>query len=118
MGQQPILADAFNIGPVPMPGDGSTPLQAANGPLRPLDNPGYVPNTRAVIDLADLEGSRWSLAGGQSGNPLSRHYRDLFALWLRGESVPIPWSEAAVGTATVDTLILEPGDVGAEDRAE
>jgi penicillin amidase len=118
MGQQPILADAFNIGPVPMPGDGSTPLQAANGPLRPLDNPGYVPNTRAVIDLADLEGSRWSLAGGQSGNPLSRHYRDLFALWLRGESVPIPWSGAAVGAATVDTLILGPQDVGSEDRAE
>jgi penicillin amidase len=108
MGQQAMLADAFNIGPVPMPGDGSTPLQAASGPLQPLDNPGYVPNTRAVIDLADLEASRWSLAGGQSGNPLSRHYRDLFALWLRGDSVPIPWSEANVAAATVDTLQLEP----------
>jgi len=116
MGQQPILADAFNIGPVPMPGDGSTPLQAASGPLRPLDNPGYVPNTRAVIDLSDLEASRWALAGGQSGNPLSRHYSDLFPLWLRGDSVPIPWSEAAVAAATRDTLILEPEDVRAEDR--
>jgi penicillin G amidase len=108
MGQQRMLAGTFNIGPVPMPGDGSTPLQAASGPLRPLDNPGYLPNTRAVIDLADLEGSRWALAGGQSGNPLSRHYSDLFPLWLRGESVPIPWSEAAVSAATVATLNLEP----------
>jgi penicillin amidase len=108
MGQQALLADAFNIGPVPMPGDGSTPLQAASGPLRPLDNPGYLPNTRAVIDLADLEASRWALAGGQSGNPLSRHYRDLFAVWLRGDAVPIPWSEAAVAAATASTLTLEP----------
>jgi penicillin amidase len=108
MGQQALLADAFNIGPVPMPGDGSTPLQAASGPLRPLDNPGYLPNTRAVIDLADLERSGWALAGGQSGNPLSRHYRDLFAPWLRGEAVPIPWSEAAVAAATASTLTLEP----------
>ena len=86
------LADAFNLGPVPMPGDGTTPLQAASGPLAPFDNPGYVPNARAVMDLADPEASRWVLAGGQSGNPMSPHYGDLFALWVRGESVPIPWS--------------------------
>ena len=61
-------ADAFNLGPVPMPGDGTTPLQAASGPLD-FGNPGFVPNTRAVIDLADPEAGRWVLAGGQSGNP-------------------------------------------------
>ena len=94
-----------------MPGDGSTPLQAASGPLAPFDNPGYVPNTRAVIDLADPEASRWVLAGGQSGNPMSPHYRDLFALWVRGESVPILWSgRAAVAGATKSTLVIEPGD--------
>lgn len=108
VGGQPLLADAFNIGPVPMPGDGSTPLQAASGPLRPFDNPGYVPNTRAVIDLADVEASRWALAGGQSGNPRSPHYRDLFDLWLRGEAIPIPWSEENVAAATLDTLLLTP----------
>jgi penicillin amidase len=108
VGAQRLLADAFNIGPVPMAGDGTTPLQAANGPLRPFGNPGYVPNTRAVIELSDLEASRWSLAGGQSGNPMSPHYRDLFALWHRGESVPIPWAEENVAAATVDTLTIDP----------
>ena len=92
-GDRAVVAGAFNLGPVPMPGDGTTPLQAANGPLAPFDNPGYVPNTRAVMDLADPEASRWVLAGGQSGNPMSPHYGDLFALWVRGESVPIAWSE-------------------------
>jgi penicillin amidase len=108
VGGQAILADTFNIGPVPMPGDGTTPLQAASGPLRPLDNPGYVPNTRAVIDLADPDASRWSLAGGQSGNPLSRHYRDLFDVWMNGDTVPMPWSESAVAAAAVETLVLDP----------
>ena len=108
VGAQRLLADAFNIGPMPMPGDGTTPLQAANGPLRPFGNPGYVPNTRAVIDLSDVEASRWSLAGGQSGNPMSPHYRDLFALWHRGEAVPIPWSETSVAAATVSTLTIDP----------
>jgi penicillin G amidase len=48
------------------------------------------------------------LAGGQSGNPRSRHYRDLFELWLRGEGVPIPLGSAAVAAAAVTTLRLEP----------
>jgi penicillin G amidase len=108
VGGQSLLARSFNIGPVPMPGDGTTPLQAASGPLRPLDNPGYLPNTRAVIDLADPDASRWALAGGQSGNPLSPHYRDLFELWHRGETVPIAWSEEAVAASTRSALLLEP----------
>ncbi len=36
---------------------------------------------RAIFDLANLDDSRFMLAGGQSGNPLSPHYRDLLARW-------------------------------------
>jgi penicillin amidase len=109
VGGQSLLASSFNLGPVPMGGDGTTPMQAASGPLRPFDNPGYLANTRVVIDLADPERSRFVLAGGQSGNPVSPHYRDLFALWQRGEGVPIAWSEPAVEASTRSTLVLEPG---------
>ena len=84
-------------------------MQAASGPLRPFDNPGYLANTRVVIDLADPERSRFVLAGGQSGNPVSPQYRDLFALWQRGEGVPIAWSEPSVEASTRSTLVLEPG---------
>ena len=108
VGSQPLLAGTFNLGPVPMGGDATTPMQAASGPLHPFDNPGFLANTRAVIDLADVERSRFVLAGGQSGNPLSRNYADLFAVWRRGEGVPIAWSEAAVAAATRSTLVLEP----------
>ena len=108
VGDHPMLARAFNLGPVPFPGDCTTPLQAASGPLAPFANPGFLPNMRAVIDLADPDGGRWSLAGGQSGNPCSRHYRDLFDVWLRGDGVPIPFTPAAVEAATVATLELVP----------
>lgn len=107
-GNPPALAEAFNLGPVPFPGDGSTPLQAASGPLHTFGNPGFLPNMRAVIDLGEPDASRWVLAGGQSGNPLSPHYRDMFPVWLRGEAVPIPWTPAAVLAAAVATLRLEP----------
>jgi penicillin amidase len=110
VGDQRALAGAFNLGPVPFPGDATTPLQAATSPLRPLENPGFLPNMRAVMDLADPDASRWSLAGGQSGNPCSRHYRDLFDVWLSGDGVPIPFTPSAVEAATVATLELVPED--------
>jgi penicillin amidase len=108
MGDSPMLADAFNIGPVPFPGDCTTPLQAASGPLAPFANPGFLPNMRGVVDLADPDAGRWSLAGGQSGNPRSPHYRDLFEIWLRGDGVPIPFTPDAVAAAAVATLELVP----------
>jgi penicillin amidase len=61
-----------------------------------------------VIDLADPERSRYVLAGGQSGNPLSAHYADLFPLWQRGDGVPIAWSPDSVRAAAVETLVLRP----------
>jgi penicillin amidase len=106
VGGHPLLAGAFNLGPVPMGGDATTPMQAATGPLHPVDNPGYLANTRAVIDLAEPDRSRFVLAGGQSGNPLSRNYGDLFELWQRGQGVPIAWSADAVAAATRATLTL------------
>ena len=108
MGDQPLLAGSFNLGPVPFPGDSTTPLQAATGPLNTFGNPGFLPNLRAVIDLDAPDAGQWVLAGGQSGNPCSPHYRDLFPLWLAGESVPIAFSREAVARAAEETLLLEP----------
>lgn len=56
---------------------------------------------RAIFDLADLDDSRFMLAGGQSGNPLSRHYRDLLPRWRDQQYFTM------VGQG-VDTLTLRP----------
>lgn len=44
---------------------------------------------RAVFDLADLDRSRFIIAGGQSGNPFSPHYADLVRPWRDGELVTL-----------------------------
>ncbi len=112
LGVRRPLDGIFNVGPVPLGGDANTPAQAGVHPLRPLANPGAIANHRSVIDLGDPEHSRFVLAGGQSGNPLSPHYADLFDLWRRGEGVPIAWSREAVDASTVDRLVLRSRGAG------
>jgi penicillin amidase len=108
LGVRRPLDRMLNVGPVPLGGDTNTVAQAGVRPIDPFDNPAAIPNHRTVIDLGDPERSRFVLAGGQSGNPLSPHYADLFELWQRGDGVPIPWSHDAVVAATVDRLLLRP----------
>ncbi len=47
------------------------------------------PGLRVVFDLAALEDSRFVIATGQSGNPLSRHYGDMLARWRDGGYVTL-----------------------------
>lgn len=108
LGVRAPLDRLLNLGPVPLGGDANTVAQAGVRPLEPLANPAAIANHRTVIDLADPERSRYVVAGGQSGNPLSRHYGDLFELWQRGEGVQIAWSPEAVAASTVDRLLLSP----------
>lgn len=104
------LNRAFSLGPMRIGGDTNTVAQAGVRPLDPMGDPAAIANHRMVIDLGDLERSRFALAGGQSGNPLSPHYDDLLAPWLRGEGVPIAWSSAAIEASAVDVMELRPHD--------
>jgi hypothetical protein len=49
----------------------------------------FGPTYRGLYDLAAPDRSRFVAATGQSGNPLSRHYANLTALWAAGEDVPM-----------------------------
>ena len=90
------LGNVFNLGPIPCGGDSDTINQASVLPLHPL---GRLPQYRVAAHgrrCRRLDNSRWSLPGGQSGNPLSPHYDDLFELWQRGDGVPIAWTPEEV----------------------
>ena len=63
---------------------------------------------RAVYDLADLRRSRFIIATGQSGNPLSVHYRDLMRSWRDGRSLRLDRPRTDLDAASLGTLILEP----------
>jgi len=107
-GQSRLLGRIFNLAPVPCGGDTDTIAQAMVKPLTPLAPADNLASLRAVIDVGAWGNSRFVLPGGQSGNPLSPHYGDLFPLWRRGEGVPIAWTAEEVRQATRHTLELAP----------
>jgi penicillin amidase len=105
---QGSLAGIFNRGPFPCGGDTNTINQASVSPVNPLAPPDSIASLRMVLDIGAWQRCRYSLPGGQSGNPLSPHYDDLLSLWQRGEGVPIAWASEEVRQATRVTLRLEP----------
>ncbi len=109
-GKHRWLKRAFNLGPIPWGGDANTVSQAAVRPAEPTSGIHNLANMRCVFDLANLSQSTFVLAGGESGNPTSPHYDDQLALWQRGESFVMPWEQAAVIRAAVETLRLIPGE--------
>jgi penicillin amidase len=86
----PVLREFADIA-IPVDGSADTINRAqfdfANdaAPFVAIHGPGY----RAVYDLADLDGSLFTQATGQSGNPLSRRYDDLTMPWRDGPFIRI-----------------------------
>lgn len=84
----PVLGAMFEVRQ-PVPGDGSTinvnHFSYASGAYDSV----HAASLRAVYDLADLNRSRFMHGPGQSGHPLSPHYRDLAPRWAAGESFEI-----------------------------
>jgi penicillin amidase len=106
---QPLLGRLFNI-EVASGGDSAT---VDVGHFNPRDQHRPFASThaatyRAIYDLADLDASRFVIATGQSGSPLSRHYRDLTELWANGRSVPIGQDGASYRQGAIGTLRLQP----------
>ncbi|WP_235062839.1 penicillin acylase family protein [Paramagnetospirillum caucaseum] len=82
LGKIPLLGGMADL-QVPADGDDFTVSRAA---YRIEDNATRFPQIhgaglRAVFDLSDLADSRFVIATGQSGNPLSRHYADMLPAW-------------------------------------
>ncbi len=78
-------------------GEGPTPFAHRHGA-------GY----RAVYDLADLANSRYMIATGQSGNPLSSQYGDFVRRWRDGEHFAVAGSRQELAGKALGRLTLEP----------
>ena len=63
---------------------------------------------RMVLDVGNWDASLAVNSPGQSGDPASAHFRDLFPLWLAGEYFPLAYSRAAVERATERRIELVP----------
>ncbi|MEI9936606.1 MAG: penicillin acylase family protein [Pseudomonadota bacterium] len=106
LGENKVLGAIFNLEPLPGYGDGTTVDQAGFEFWKPLRHSTVVAHLRSVIDIGNFGASRFTLLGGQSGNPLSPHYADLIPVWQRGDGIPIHWDEQAVARYAMHTLEL------------
>lgn len=62
---------------------------------------------RVVVDLAEPDAARFIHATGQSGNPLSRQYRDFEQRWVRNDGVPMTMKREDYAPGG-QTLLLQP----------
>ena len=92
------------------------------GVFVPINNNGWRPKDfrvvsgvswRMVVDVGDWDASFTINSPGQSGDPASPHYRDLFPLWAREEYVPLLFSRAAIEAAAEARIRLVPAAASA-----
>jgi penicillin amidase len=77
-------------------------------PVMHVSDRTIISSYRQVIDLSNLDASRFVTTTGQSGQRASAHYDDLLPRWNRGEYVPMRFTREAVDAAVKSRLVLEP----------
>ena len=98
------FAAAFDLPSLPRGGDANTVMATGGANFRQTSGASY----REVIDLGDFDNSVAINVPGQSAQPESEHYADLYPLWGRGEYFPLVFSRARVVAETKHVLVLEP----------
>ncbi|MGE5242841.1 MAG: penicillin acylase family protein [Betaproteobacteria bacterium] len=93
----------LDVGPYPRGGDSYT-INATGGG----DNQVSGGSMKIIADTGDWDDSLGLNNPGQSGDPDSPHYRDLFELWARGKYFPIFFSRSKVESVVEERLLLQP----------
>jgi len=97
---------AMTVGPAPLPGGPSTPKAATWAPADFNTIAGA--SVRMVVDVGAWDNSVIINTPGQSGDPASPHYRDLFPLWARGDYAPLLFSRRAIEKQAERVIALTP----------
>ena len=96
------LRERLEVGPLPRGGSAHTVNSTSDA-----DNQGTGASFRVIADTAAWDRSVGINVPGQSGDPASRHYRDLFEPWANGLYFPVAYSRPAVeAVAEGKTLLL------------
>jgi penicillin amidase len=107
-----VLADPqtraqMTVGPLETPGSSSTPRAQS---YRAADFSVVAgASVRLVMDVGAWDNSVAMNTPGQSADPMSAHYRDLFPLWAQGSYVPLRFTRAAVDGDAEDLIHVVPG---------
>jgi penicillin amidase len=96
----------MGTGALEVPGSAQSPRAATYRPLDYTQTAGA--SVRLVMDVGAWDNSVAINTPGQSGDPFSAHYRDLFPLWAAGAYAPLDFSRAAVDRDAELVVTLEP----------
>jgi penicillin amidase len=104
----PQLRAQMTVGPMALPGSSETPRALSFDPSTFKVTAGA--SVRLVIDVGSWDNSTFINTPGQSGDPSSAYYRNLFPLWAEGRQVPLRFSREAVERDTAQAILLSPAD--------
>jgi penicillin amidase len=99
----PAARARWDLPALPMGGGGSTPWATGDA-----DRQQAGASFRVVIDLADVDRSLATNTPGQSGDPRSPYYRNLYEPWATGRFFPLVFTPAAVAREAETTTVLRP----------
>ena len=94
----------LNVGPLPRGGNGSTP-----GSTGGADNQLSGASFRLIVDTGDWDSAIMINTPGQSGDPNSPYYRNLFPIWANDQYFPASYSRAKVESVMKEKIVLTPG---------
>ncbi|WP_230209024.1 penicillin acylase family protein [Nostocoides sp. HKS02] len=97
----------FNRGPIDLPG-GSAIVDANGWDASVGFSVDWAPSMRMVVDLSNLDHSRWVNQTGNSGHAFAANYDDQTDAWANNELFDWPFSSGAVHSAGGEDLTLVP----------
>ncbi len=100
---KPELRAKLEVGPLPRGGNSYTVNNTSSG-----YNQTSGASFRIIADLGDWDNSLGTNSPGQSGDPSSPHYADLFEMWARGKYFPIFFSRSRIESAAESITTLKP----------
>jgi penicillin amidase len=98
--------ERLDLGPLPRGGYAHTPNSTSDS-----DNQATGASFRIIADVGDWDRSVGTNTPGQSGDPDSAHYRDLFRPWANARYFPIVYSRSKVESVTESKTVLTPSPV-------
>src|SRR5690606_5115959 len=103
----PMLSDPWkekvNVGPLPTGGNSYTPNVTGGG-----DNQFHGATFRFLADTENWDSTLMINSPGQSGDPESPYYQNLFKIWAKQDYFPAYFTKEKVEKVTEERLVLRP----------
>ena len=99
----PVLKSKINLGPIPRGGYGETVNNSSNNL-----NQTHGASFKIIVDTENWDRTLGINNPGQSGDPRSEHYGDLFNLWGTGGYFPVYFTKSKIVDVAEKTLVLKP----------